>query len=104
MRMLRYEILLPFKYNDNTPVEYEKIYQTKRELVDKFRGITVEPQTISGIWSYEEKEYDDELIRVIIDVEDTKETEEFFRNYKGVLKERFRQIDIWITAFPIQII
>ncbi|MDI6736354.1 MAG: hypothetical protein QME42_09235 [bacterium] len=104
MRMLRYEILLPLKYNDGIPVEYEKIHQTKRELVDKFKAITVEPQTILGIWGYEEKEYEDELIRVIIDVENTSATTLFLAKYKEILKERFKQIDVWITASPIQII
>ncbi|MEW6095527.1 MAG: hypothetical protein AB1567_03235 [bacterium] len=51
MPILRYEILLPLKYNDGTPVEYDKIHQTIRELVDHFGAITVEPQTILGIWS-----------------------------------------------------
>jgi hypothetical protein len=29
----RYEILLPLKYNDGTPVELEKFQATRRELV-----------------------------------------------------------------------
>lgn len=104
MPTLRYEILLPLKYNDGTPVEYEKIHQTIKELVDDFGAITVEPQTIFGIWSHGEQEYEDELIRLIIDVVDTPSTTMFFAEYKKVLKERFKQIDVWITASPIQII
>ena len=104
MPILRYEILLPLKYNDESLVEYEKIQRTRQELVGKFGAVTMEPQSILGVWVYEEKEYEDELIRLNVDVEDTKETEEFFRSYKNVLKERFKQIDMWITAFPIRII
>jgi len=95
---------LPLKYNNGNLVEYEKIHLTKQELVAKFGAITMEPQSIRGLWTYEEKEYEDELIRLIVDVEDTKDTEGFFVSYKEVLKERFRQIEIWITAFPIRII
>jgi len=95
---------LPLKYNDESLVEYEKIQRTRQELVGKFGAVTMEPQSILGVWVYEEKEYEDELIRLNVDVEDTKETEEFFRSYKNVLKERFKQIDMWITAFPIRII
>lgn len=93
MPILRYEILLPLKYNDESLVEYEKIQRTRQELVGKFGAVTMEPQSILGVWVYEEKEYEDELIRLNVDVEDTKETEEFFRSYKNVLKERFKQID-----------
>jgi hypothetical protein len=43
------------------------------------------------------------LIRVVIDVEDTPETEQFFRGFKEQLKERFRQLDIWMTILPLRI-
>ena len=32
----RYEILLPLKYNDGTPVEPEKFQATRRKLVGQF--------------------------------------------------------------------
>lgn len=104
MPILRYEILLPLKYNDGSPVEYRKIQLTKQELVDRFGAVTMEPQSILGLWMHEEKEYKDELIKVIVDVEDTRETEGFFVSYKEILKKRFRQIEIWLIAFPIRII
>ena len=44
MPLERYEILLPLKYNDGTPIEPEKFQQTRKELVEKFGAITVEPQ------------------------------------------------------------
>lgn len=37
----RYEILLPLKYNDGTPVEPEKFQQARRELVQRFRQIDI---------------------------------------------------------------
>jgi len=39
MPLERYEILLPLKYNDGTPVEPEKFRQKKIELVEKFGAI-----------------------------------------------------------------
>ena len=63
----------------------------------------MEPQGFRGIWIYEGVEYEDELIRFVLDVEDTPETEAFFREYKEVLKERFKQLDIWMTLHPIRI-
>jgi len=64
----------------------------------------MEPQGFRGIWIYKGIEYEDELIRFVLDVEDTPETEAFFRKYKEVLKERFKQLDIWITLHPIRIL
>lgn len=104
MSMVRYEILLPLKYNDGTPIEDKKLQTTRRELVEKFAAVTVEPYGFSGIWVHQGREYKDELIRLVVDVEDTSEVEQFFREYKECLKKRFEQIDIWITVYPIRII
>ncbi|MBM3240508.1 hypothetical protein FJZ31_29850 [Candidatus Poribacteria bacterium] len=63
----------------------------------------MEPQGFRGIWIYEGVEYEDELIRFVLDVEDTPETEAFFREYKELLKERCKQLDLWMTLHPIRI-
>ena len=49
-------------------------------------------------------EYQDELIRFVVDTEATPDNDEFFRALKERLKERFRQIEIWITAYPIRLL
>jgi hypothetical protein len=46
----RYEILLPLRHNDGRPVSDEKLNQTREELVNQFDGISVQPQSILGIW------------------------------------------------------
>jgi hypothetical protein len=43
-------------------------------------------------------------VRILLDVEDTTENAKFFTEFKKTLKERFRQIDIWIISFEIRII
>ena len=100
----RYEILLPLKYNDGTPVEPEKFQQTRRELVGQFGALTMDTQPVSGLWVSGGQEYTDQLIRFVVDTETTSDTDEFFRNFKERLKERFRQIEIWITASPIRVL
>ncbi|GFP32849.1 hypothetical protein HKBW3S42_01156 [Candidatus Hakubella thermalkaliphila] len=100
MPLERYELLLPLTYNNGSPIEPEKFQQTRRELVEKFGAVTVEPQSVHGIWTHGSKEYSDELIR-LIDIETTSETEKFFKELKERLKIRFQQIEIWITAHPI---
>ena len=72
----RYEILLPLNYNDGTLIEPEKFQETRRELVEQFGALTM----------------------------DAPATDAFFRDFKERLKERFRQIEIWMTAYPIRLL
>ena len=46
MPIKRYEILLPLRYNDGSPVEPEKFEQTRHELIDRFHGATFDPQPV----------------------------------------------------------
>jgi hypothetical protein len=43
-----------------------------------------------------------DLIRVFVDVDDTPENRDFFRELKARLKERFQQIEIRITSYIIE--
>ena len=83
----RYEILLPLKFNDGEPVPW-----------------TWETQIIHGIWQHQEAEFRDELVRVFADVPDRPENRQFFADFKEQLKSRFRQHDIWMTTYPIEVI
>ena len=103
MRTKRYEILLPLNYNDGTEVEPEKFDQTADELSDRFGGVTLDTVRITGTWKYGGARYRDELLRIRIDSSDPRATD-FLRTYKELLKERFQQIDIWITAHELEII
>lgn len=100
----RYEILLPLKYNDGTAVEPERFQETRRELVERFGALTMDAPPVSGLWVSGGHEYDDELIRFVVDTEATPDTDEFFRLFKERLKDRFRQVEIWITAYPIRLL
>jgi len=100
----RYEILLPLHYNDGTPVEPEKFQETRRALVARFGALTMDAPPTSGLWVSGGREYHDELIRFVVDAEATPETDTFFRDFKEQLKDRFRQIEIWMTAYPIRLL
>jgi len=104
VRLKRYEILLPLLYNDSTPVEKEKFLRTNEELVEQFGATTTDSARIVGRWIYQNQLYEDRLIRITIDVADTADTESFFRTFKETLKERFKQLDIWIAGHQIDII
>lgn len=104
MPIKRYEILLPLKYNDGTFIEKIKFYETIKELLAVFPGITLRPEPMIGAWVHRGQTYVDTSILIQIEVEDTEENRDFFVKYKEILKERFDQIEIWITGHPIDII
>lgn len=89
MQKRRYEMLLPLKYNDGQPVDAENFYQTREELIARFDAVSFQPGVIQGTWVHEGVRYADDLRRVVVDVEDTDETRQFFANYKPILCQRF---------------
>jgi hypothetical protein len=102
--MIRYEILLPLRYNDGSDIEEEKFRDTKVELINRFGAVTVDLIYSVGFWEHKNVVYEDVLARYRIDVEDTKQNRLFFKRYKEKLKKRFKQKEIWISAHVIEII
>jgi len=99
----RFEILLPQQFNDGSPVPDELVGQTIVELRLRFGALSSETQIIRGIWEHAGQSHRDELIRVFIDVDDTPENQQFFRDFKEQLKTRFQQIDIRMTTYLIEV-
>jgi hypothetical protein len=103
MSFRRYEILLPTRYNDGTPVESEKFRLTCEDIVNQFGAVTFQPEVLQGAWLHQNQRFEESNVRVFVDVEDTPETAAFFVRFKATLKERFRQIDVWIVSYEIRI-
>lgn len=100
----RYEILLPLRFNDGTPIPKVLLAQTVQELEDRFGAVSCEMQVIEGRWQSGGVAYRDELMRAWVDAESTPEIRAFFEALKTRAKERFRQIDIWVTSHSIQVL
>ncbi len=104
MQKRRYEILLPRTHNDGRPVNPEKIQQTLDELISQFGALSLYPQPVRGLWIHKETRYEDELIAIIVDVDDTLENQHFFLHLKSILLERFEQIAVYIVSYPVDIL
>jgi hypothetical protein len=100
----RYEIHLPLRFNDGSTVPDEFFGQVAVQLRKQFHAASFETSIIRGIWEHQDQIYRDELVRVFVDVPDTDENKAFFKEYKEHLKERFGQLDIWITSHTVEII
>src|SRR2546421_11195749 len=103
MSLRRYEILLPTRYNDGSPVEDEKIDLVAEELSKEFGGVTLHPEHLRGLWLHQGQRFEDANVRIVVDVEDTEQASHFFVRYKQTLKDRFRQIDLWIVSYEIRV-
>jgi hypothetical protein len=90
-------------YNNGTLIEPEKFDQTAEELCDRFGGVTQDTVRITGTWKYGGTRYRDDLLRMRIDTSDPT-AHVFLQAQKESWKVRFQQIDIWITAYEIEII
>lgn|SRR3954451_15801495 len=100
----RCEILLPLKFNDGQAVPRALVVQTLLELEERFGAVSCENQIIHGIWQHQGQRFRDDLVRVFVDMEDSAQHREFLRSYKQQLKSRFRQLDIWMTTSPIDVV
>jgi hypothetical protein len=100
----RYEILVPLVFNDGTPVPETLLAQTFAELRAHFGAASWETQVLRGGWEQEGAVYQDNLTRFFVDVPDVPEHRQFFKQFKQRLKQRFQQLDVWITSHPVDVI
>ncbi len=100
----RYEIYLPTRHNDGSSVAATAFMATQRELVERFGACSFFPESFHGTWMHQGQTFEDDNVRICVDVEDTPENAAFFRRLKPRLKARFRQLEIWIVSFEIRIV
>jgi hypothetical protein len=72
--------------------------------IQRFGATSGDKVIVRWRWLYQSTIYHDELVRVRIDVDDTPENTQAMRETKEILKTRFGQLDIWITAHRIDVV
>lgn len=100
----RFEILLPQRFNDGESVPSDFIADALIELEQRFGAVSCETQVIRGLWRFDEQSFKDDLVRVFVDAPDIVESREFFLDFKQRIKAKFKQIDIWMTTYPIEVL
>ena len=100
----RFEVLLPLRLNDGTPVPDDSVADTLVELEERFGAVSCETQTIRGQWRHQGKSYRDDLIRLFVDVADDPGRRAFFLDFKARMMERFRQVDLGMTTYLIEVL
>ena len=99
---ISYHVHVPKFYNNKTPVEEYRFKITEEDLVSVFGGCS-EIAVEKGVWKdpNTKKIYKDWNLVYEIDVYGQKkisEAETFFKFYKRILKTRFEQKEIYISA------
>lgn len=102
--MRRYEILLPLRFNDGSPVPDALVGGVLVSIRERFGAASFETQTIRGVWQHEGEVYRDDLVRIFADVADTGENRAWFLQLKEGLKRDFDQLDIWMITHPIEVL
>lgn len=100
----RFEVLLPLQFSDGSPVPDELIGQTMKELRERFGVLSSESQITRGFWTHQSQVHQDQLMRLYLDLPDIPENTQFFAQYKETLKERFQQLDIYVTTFLVEVL
>ena len=100
----RFELLLPLRFNDGSPVPNELVADALTELEERFGAVSCESQHTRGQWRHEGQTYRDDLVRLYVDVPDAPEHRLFFADFKERAKVKFGQIDLWMTTYLIEVI
>jgi hypothetical protein len=76
----------------------------RHSIEQRFGAVSWETQVIRGAWQQAGKFYHDELMRVFADVLDRPENRQFFLEFKERMKNKFRQLDIYLTSYSIDVL
>ncbi len=95
---------MPLTYNDGRRVEREKHEKTREELVARFGAVSFLPSTLRGVWLHEGQRYEEDFLRLFVDVPDTKSNRQFFVRLKATLLERFEQLEIYIASYSVDVL
>lgn len=96
------EVLLPVYDNDGTPFARDMFDEVRRELTDRFGGVTAFVRApAEGLW----KEEDGAVVRddiVLFEVMTVRLDRSWWEDYRNVLRARFHQDELVVRASAVQ--
>ena len=102
----RYEILLPAEFNDGRLIADacpRCLPDSLSEVIDNFGAFTFRPDAALGSWATGGHRYDDRLYLLIVDVDDTAGHRAWISHLKSHLLQRFQQLEIYVTSYPVEV-
>lgn len=103
-RWRRFEVLLPLRFNDGREVPGEWLAEAVLEIVGEFGAASYETQRVEGHWRNSGIIYRDDLVRIVVDLPDTKQNVQWIKEFKGRWKARLEQLELWVISYRIEIV
>jgi hypothetical protein len=98
--MKKCDIHLPLNSRDGAPIEQKKIQLIRDELIATFGSFVVPDRRT---WKYDGVKYV-EVVKFEVITTGDRVTKKRLTNFKERLKQSFRQVDILITTYDIQVV
>ena len=102
--MKEYDIYVPLKYNDGSPVEPRKFQAVQQALLAHFDGLTYFPQPNKGFWKAGDVTYRDEIVVYRVVSAQGRSARRFLGRLKTELKRTFRQEEIFIVEREVRVL
>jgi predicted component of viral defense system (DUF524 family) len=97
-----YDLFVPLRYNDGTPVEAVKFQVLQARLLEYFNGVTFFPQPSQGLWKMAGVTYRDEIVIYRIVSSNVRSARRFLKRLKEELKTALQQEEIFIIERDVQ--
>lgn len=97
------QILLPLYSNSGIPFEQKLFIEVRNELVDRFGGITAYTRApVDGLWQESARIVRDDLIiyEIMVDMLE----EDWWREYRILLENRFQQESLVVRTHTIRVL
>lgn len=102
-RVKEYDIFVPLRHNDGSPVEPRRFRDLQLRLLEYFDGVTFFPQPNEGLWRIGPVTYRDEIVIYRVVGGNARSARRFIRQLKEELKRVFQQEEIFIVERDIEI-
>jgi hypothetical protein len=99
-----YDLFVPLRYNDGSPVDPDKLARLRQRLVDQFGGLTDLHQSHEGYWKIGGVTFRDEIVIYRALADDVHAARRFFRQLKEELKADLRQMDVLIVERQVEVL
>jgi hypothetical protein len=99
-----YEVYVPLRYNDGSPIEPHKIAGVGERLLGYFQGVTFFPQPNQGFWKMGHVTFRDEIVIFRVLTDKIRSARRFLRELKEELRRDFKQEEILIVEKDVDVL
>ena len=95
--------MFPLRFNDGRSVPRAWIGDAIREIRSQFGGVSYETQKIEGHWQHAGSTYQEEQVRMFVDVRDVTPNRAWMKQFKAKWKKKLQQLEVWMVSYRIKI-